>query len=233
MVWVKKTLALMHSPFEMTVFLDTDAYPCGSFLNVFELMRDRPSAIDIADAVAPVPFGGSYGDRLESFETGADGWSDFHERNTGLILYNASSPAVKYLLEQYHLLYVEQLSSREKRKRIWHDQPAFRQALWRARQGALSLKEHILSPTEHCRNCAPRNQYKCSWSSTAPLLLTASVRTNMEASLTASAADGADPDELLAEGSTCLVLHGKACGWRTVPPKAVPVSSRERAAGAA
>eukprot|EP00958_Prasinococcus_capsulatus_P013968 scaffold1449_cov324-Prasinococcus_capsulatus_cf.AAC.8 len=67
----------------MTVFLDTDAYPCGSFLNVFELMRDRPSAIDIADAVAPVPFGGSYGDRLESFETGADGWSDFHERNTG------------------------------------------------------------------------------------------------------------------------------------------------------
>eukprot|EP00958_Prasinococcus_capsulatus_P013967 scaffold1449_cov324-Prasinococcus_capsulatus_cf.AAC.7 len=116
---------------------------------------------------------------------------------------------------------------------LQHDQPAFRQALWRARQGALSLKEHILSPTEHCRNCAPRNQYKCSWSSTAPLLLTASVRTNMEASLTASAADGADPDELLAEGSTCLVLHGKACGWRTVPPKAVPVSSRERAAGAA
>ena len=88
--------------------------------------------VDVIDAVAPYPYGGSYNRRLVNWEPaqGVDRtgkplyWSSFPERNTGIrvkdysmfkylffnsaihaagvILYNSTSPAVRYLLEQYH-----------------------------------------------------------------------------------------------------------------------------------
>jgi len=121
-----KIYALGHSPFEQTVFLDTDTYVCGDISALFTLL-DR---FDVG--VAQDPF------RAVPYIKVKEVPESFPEPNTGVIAYR-SSKQVADLLATWQELYEKQ----EYKGPGWHDQPTFRRALY------LSEAKSVFLPPEY------------------------------------------------------------------------------------
>jgi hypothetical protein len=105
-----KIAPLSDTPFERTLFLDTDTYLCEPVPELFELL----TRYDIAMAHAPMRVTGS-----------VPVPSSFPECNSGVIAYNMNG-SVRALLESWGQYYEEQQAETGQ----MDDQPALRRALW-------------------------------------------------------------------------------------------------------
>jgi hypothetical protein len=134
------------SPYDQTLFLDSDTYVCGDLAELFALMDE----FDLAAAHAP---------SRAIYEVGGVPDS-FPEFNTGVILFRRSSD-VHAVLSSWGDLFarsLERLADGEIRwlqpaHKRWHtlnDQGAFRAALYRS-----SIRIATLPPEYNCRFSAP------------------------------------------------------------------------------
>ena len=124
-----KIRLLQQTPYNKTVFLDTDTFICDSFDELFELLEHY----DLAAAHAP-------GRKAVSL-TGVP--ESFPEYNTGVLSYNSSNSIYNFFdnwLNEYE---------RERGTKM-HDQPAFRRALYKA-----NLRFATIPPEYNCRTVWP------------------------------------------------------------------------------
>lgn len=105
-----KIAPLARTPFEQTLFLDTDTYLCEPVRELFELLE----RCDIAMAHAPMRVTGN-----------VPAPASFPECNSGVIAYN-SNERTRSLFSSWERFYAEQLATTGQPD----DQPALRRALW-------------------------------------------------------------------------------------------------------
>ena len=127
-----KVAHIYASPYDNTLFLDTDTYICDDFSEIFALLKN----FDIATAHAPV--------RITYQINGTP--NSFPEMNTGVILFK-KSPQTDKLFDNWLVLFKEQMEQAVKPP---HDQPAFREALFKSQ-----LKVTTLTPEYNCRFIIP------------------------------------------------------------------------------
>ena len=134
--WSDKIARMYTSPYEYTLFLDTDTYICADFSEIFSLLDN----FDLGAVHAP--YRESY--HLELSE-------GFPEMNTGVILFK-KSPQVKQFFDNWTTTYqkhVEDLQATDRRK-AFPTQPAFRQALYESQ-----LRIATLPAEYNCRFIYP------------------------------------------------------------------------------
>lgn len=130
--WDLRIEVLRDSPFDRTLYLDTDTYVTGDLSGVFDLLDE----FDVAAAHAPV--------RRVPATSGTDlrrPPDAFPEFNCGVLLYG-DSPAVDDLLGTWERRYREYDEALEE----VHDQPAFRDAVYES-----SVRVATLPPEYNCR----------------------------------------------------------------------------------
>lgn len=127
-----KIYGLLKSPFDKTIFLDTDTFVCASLTNIFDILE----LFDIA--VAHEPSRHSIGFIQNSNPTyKVEHQEVFPEFNTGVIAFKMKATAISFLqkwLEIYNLINIKA------------DQVAFRDALLQS-----SLRIHTLTPEYNFR----------------------------------------------------------------------------------
>ncbi|HEY8899988.1 MAG TPA: hypothetical protein VIM61_06215 [Chthoniobacterales bacterium] len=136
--FIDKIAPLCDTPFERTIFLDTDTYLCAPVPDLFEIL-DR---VDLALAHAPYRH-----DR--PFVTP----NCFPELNTGVLAYRRS-PEMNALFEDWLRLYEKEVAETGK---MDSDQPAFREALYRS-----PLTFSVLPPEYNLRTVMPAAVGRCS-----------------------------------------------------------------------
>ena len=143
-----KPLGLLRSPYDVTLYLDLDAWPCRGWEKLLEHVSTTDA--DVAAAVDITPFGSTAGNRLlpgpSSVEGVAlDSWARFPERNAGVLVLRTRRAAVRALLRSWLYHFAEAKSSPFT---IRGDQYAFRRSLFGVR-GRLALR--MIPHTQHCR----------------------------------------------------------------------------------
>jgi hypothetical protein len=134
------------SPYDQTLFLDSDTYVCGGLAELFDLL----DAFDIAAAHSPTH-------AIYRVDTAPDSFPEF---NTGVILYR-SSPPVHALFSSWAAIFarhlrrlarddIQWLRPADRRFHTLNDQGAFREALFQSR-----LRVATLSPVYNCRFSLP------------------------------------------------------------------------------
>jgi hypothetical protein len=134
------------SPYEQTLFLDSDTYVCADLAELFALL----DVFDLAAAHAPSR-------AIYEVEGVPDSFPEF---NTGVILFRRS-PEMRQVLSDWADLYLRHLERDDRgalrwlqpADRRWHrlnDQGAFREALYRS-----NLRVATLPPEYNCRFTAP------------------------------------------------------------------------------
>lgn len=134
------------SPYEQTLFLDSDTYVCGDLGDLFTLLE----RFDLAAAHAP-----------SRAIYDVDGVPDsFPELNTGVILFRRSPSVLASLslwtdtfkdkLERLHRDEIRWRSPQDQRVHVLDDQGAFREAMYRSR-----ARIAVLPPEYNCRFSAP------------------------------------------------------------------------------
>lgn len=116
--WADKINGLAYSPYEYTLFLDTDTYVWKSLTGIFQLLE----YFDVAVAHDPVrEFGYNFGSVPDSFP----------QFNTGVIGFKRSTGWFE-LLELWRQLHTQMLSSIDKPNTLFNDQNSFRLAAFRS-----------------------------------------------------------------------------------------------------
>lgn len=135
--FIDKIAPLCNTPFERTVFLDTDTLACAPFDDLFTLL-DR---FDLAVAHAPFRH-----DR--PFVTP----NCFAELNTGVVAYRRT-PEMTALFREWLRVYEAEVAATG---RMDSDQPAFRDALYRSR-----IPFYVLPPEYNLRTVMPAAVGRC------------------------------------------------------------------------
>jgi len=136
--FIDKIAPLCETPFERTIFLDTDTLVCGPVLDLFEIL-DR---FDLALAQAPYRH-----DR--PFVTP----NCFVEMNTGVLAYRRT-PEMIALFRDWLRLYEKEVVETG---RMDSDQPAFREALYRS-----PISFATLPPEYNLRTVMPAAVGRCA-----------------------------------------------------------------------
>ena len=128
-----KVVYMYQSPYDYTLYLDTDTYICDDISDIFSLLEHY----DIAAAHSP----------LRSGKTREGIPDSFPEMNSGIIAFR-KSPEVKEVFSKWLELYKIDRAA----WKIWYcpDQPSFRAALYGS-----SLKIATLPPEYNCRFIYP------------------------------------------------------------------------------
>jgi hypothetical protein len=114
--FIDKIGALALTPFEKTLFLDTDTFAMRPLANIFELLQ----RFEIAAAAEP----GRYLYEIEGVS------SAFPELNTGVLLYRRNN-AVLDLIAAWERAYRDEIASKlVAGVRPWHDQLSFTRAIY-------------------------------------------------------------------------------------------------------
>jgi hypothetical protein len=129
----EKIEAFLQTPFERTLFVDTDTYFCAACWDVFEMLEK----FDLL--VAHDPSRGFFLMREKDIPAA------FPELNTGVLAFNLND-RVRPLFKRW--LFLHDLE--ENRSRYPHDQPTFRRALFES-----SLRFSILPPEYNARLIYP------------------------------------------------------------------------------
>lgn len=127
--YIDKIEYMYQSPYQKTLFLDTDTFVCSNFQEIFSLL-DR---FELAAAHEPI---------RESFVI-KEIPESFPEMNTGVVLFK-KSPQVEKFFSDWLKFYQRDLNLPTKPP---HDQPAFREALYKNHE----LQIATLSPEYNCR----------------------------------------------------------------------------------
>lgn len=114
--WQKRIRALQQSPFERTLFIDTDTYVCGDLEDMFRLL-DR---FEIGVSHAVIKHSPILNDQ-KSLYTMPDVPETFPEICCGLLLYKRCEPIFR-LFDRWLIEYEAQL---RESKLPYHDQPSF------------------------------------------------------------------------------------------------------------
>jgi len=136
--FVDKIAPLCESPFEKTLFLDTDTFLCGEVGDLFDLLE----RFDLAVTHAPFRH-----DRPFSTPT------CFAELNTGVMVYRNTS-AVRELFQRWLELYKQEVGETGK---LDSDQPAFRAAMYQSPQVSL----YVLPSEYNLRTVMPAAVGRC------------------------------------------------------------------------
>jgi hypothetical protein len=129
-----KVCALTHTPYEQTLFLDSDTYLCDRVDELFDLLN----AFDMAVAHDP--------NRYQTEDVGpGDIPRAFPELNTGVMVYRSQSNAVQDLLQAWRSCYRETAATID-----YRDQPSFRKAAYES-----DIRLSILPPEYNCRFIYP------------------------------------------------------------------------------
>jgi hypothetical protein len=136
--FIDKIAPLCDTPFERTIFLDTDTLACAPFTDLFEIL-DR---FDLALAHAPYRH-----DR--PFVTP----NCFAELNTGVLAYRRT-PEMVSLFQDWLRLYQKEVAETG---RMDSDQPAFREALYRS-----PVSPYILPTEYNLRTVMPAAVGRCT-----------------------------------------------------------------------
>jgi hypothetical protein len=130
-----KVECLRQTPYQQTIFLDTDTHVCSDVSELFDLLN----TFDLAVAHAP--------NRLY-FDEGAypsDLPASFPEFNTGVLVYNSERDAVQSLLDAWRDRYLEM-----KQLGADRDQISFREVLYES-----NVSFTTLTPEYNCRFSFP------------------------------------------------------------------------------
>lgn len=133
--FIDKIIYMNQSPYERTIFIDTDTYICDDFSDLFVLL-DR---FDIA-----VSHGPQRGELLID-----DMPECFVELNTGVIAFRKSA-AMAQFLNRWLTLFKEGLQFKRSLYKQYNDQPAFQEALYYS-----DLRVATLTPEYNCRCLSP------------------------------------------------------------------------------
>ena len=133
--FVDKIQGMLKSPFERTIFLDTDTLIVEPFSELFDLLDQY----DVAVAAAPGYKGFPENGIPESF----------YELNTGVVAY-ALSEQVTTAFEEWETAYREGIKTHAGEDYFFSDQPIFRRVLWNYR-----LATYILPPEYNFRTVLP------------------------------------------------------------------------------
>jgi hypothetical protein len=126
-----KIASLSRTPYDRTLFLDTDTYICGDVSELFPLL----DAFEVAAAHDPARLyyaGESHPSTLPE---------SFPELNTGVLLYKADNPSVRTLLRTWKERYGTMGGGDPER-----DQLSFREVLYES-----DVRMTVLSPEYNCR----------------------------------------------------------------------------------
>ncbi len=126
---------LLNSPFEQSLFLDTDTYVCGDIESVFLLLEGFDVAVSPSESISHIQ-------GLPGVEYLMPDLGPLPEFQCGAILFRKSD-ATTELFESWKRIYESQL---KEDYRPIHDQPAFRRALSESK-----ARFAPLPPEYHCR----------------------------------------------------------------------------------
>lgn len=142
--YLDKVLCMSYSPYDYTLFLDTDTYVCSDFSELFTLLEKY----DIGASLAPLRGGINSQGEVCSYQNRKDinGRFIFPIINTGVILYKKSSRVSKFLSD-WLALCKQQMNEKGK---SYTDQPAFHETLSKS-----NVREVILTPEYNCRFIFP------------------------------------------------------------------------------
>eukprot|EP01065_Artemidia_motanka_P026992 TRINITY_DN32228_c0_g1_i1.p1 TRINITY_DN32228_c0_g1~~TRINITY_DN32228_c0_g1_i1.p1 ORF type:complete len:435 (+),score=144.09 TRINITY_DN32228_c0_g1_i1:94-1305(+) len=151
-MFLAKIVALTQARDDLTVVLDNDIHVCEDL----EGLYPRPGRdFDVASAVAPFArWGGAKHDAQSNLTlrpaTAAQRshYAAFQERNVGVMFLRTSQPAVQQLLKDWLDLFVRHTSTTRACSLYHHEQPAFREALYKLRD---RLVERLVSTRQVCR----------------------------------------------------------------------------------
>ena len=132
-----KLYAFKHSPYEKTIFLDTDTYICDRFSEIFILLNKYDMAASLSEIYGEYIFDIPELDQLKD---------SFPEINSGFVAFKQSRNWESFLND-----WIDTYRSQKKQREIQGklktaDQPSFRLALYRSK-----LRYHILPPTYNTR----------------------------------------------------------------------------------
>jgi len=133
---INKVAYISQTPYEETLFLDTDTYICSNFLELFSMLKD----FDIAVAHAPNRIAYQVANVPESFP----------EMNTGVILFKHSQSVNIFFHEWLNIYNRDMINKEITLGKHLHDQPAFREALYHS-----NLRVATLTPEYNCRFVMP------------------------------------------------------------------------------
>lgn len=129
--FLDKIAPLLETPFESTVFLDTDTHICQPFPDLFDVLE----RYEIAAAHAAMRHDGPFATP-----------NVFAELNTGVIAYRLT-PEIRRFLMRWKELYEAEIAATG---RMGSDQPSFRQAIWES-----GIPLYVLPPEYNFRTTMP------------------------------------------------------------------------------
>jgi hypothetical protein len=134
--FIDKILALKETPFEKTIYLDTDTFVLSDVSGLFALL-DR---FDLAAAFEPARFL----DEIPGIP------ACFSELNTGVILFR-SVDAVFEAIDEWYTSYAEEIEGMAAiGKKAWHDQYSFTKVIFRK-----EISFYVLPPEYNARILLP------------------------------------------------------------------------------
>jgi hypothetical protein len=143
-VWLKRIVALMHSPFKKTMQIDADVYVCPGFWRQFDdYLTDRHMFAAVLDQGM---FSNTRGDTTPFREGMPKEFIGFPERNLGFQLLNTGKSQTIDLLALFRDVYVRHVNNMD--RYVLGDQAAMREALFTVRP---SIHDIAIPITIGCR----------------------------------------------------------------------------------
>ncbi|XRB08728.1 hypothetical protein NFJ02_37g92830 [Pycnococcus provasolii] len=129
MLWMRKIATYQHTPFENTLFTDSDACTCPPARGRDSALRNMAALIGSSDFVSVMDDKGHGGTPPPAYDPKNPVPMEFDERNGGFNLYRRTS-AVEALFRAWMEVFVWHSSEGDNLPKVTHDQPALREAIY-------------------------------------------------------------------------------------------------------
>ncbi|MFH7027671.1 MAG: hypothetical protein ACHBN1_20300 [Heteroscytonema crispum UTEX LB 1556] len=139
-----KIAGMPHSPYEHTLFLDTDTYVCSDLSEIFTLLQKYDIGVAQAELRAGKNLLGESYNYQQSID--CDGRFIFPIYNSGVIIYK-KSPEIEKFFKDWFSLAEQQMQEKGTK---YGDQPSFQLSLHKS-----NLREVVLTPEYNCRFVFP------------------------------------------------------------------------------
>lgn len=160
--WLKALGGYIHAPYSRTMFLDSDAYPCPGFQDLFDLLTPSASSkiwqvrsyhdVDFAAGIDQFPFGTGCEVPPGNMSILTD-YDAFPERNTGTTLFNFHRQSA-YTFAHFVPLVSEHIYNHvaSNTTKIANDQCPFRVAMYLFRRLHDGFKDRQIPQHSSCRS---------------------------------------------------------------------------------
>jgi hypothetical protein len=140
--FLDKILGMQQSPYDYTLFLDTDTYICGDFSELFTLLEKYDVGAILAEHRT-----GKFADFSWDYQHMKDAKDNlvYPIYNSGVILYKKSPVTTKFFTDWFNLTKQRWMDGK-----ILEDQTSFQYALYQS-----DLKTIVLAPEYNCRFIYP------------------------------------------------------------------------------